>query len=518
MRVTGDNDLTFGSLVLRTLARYPDRTAFIWDAGELSYRATAELIGRMQAVLLEHGVRRGDRVALLSANRVETWCAGIAAQLCGAATTALHPKGALPDHESQLDDSNARALVVDTHAFAEAGSKLAARDGLRVFTLEPAEYGTNLLEAAAQAGTATARDLARPEDIGTLNYTGGTTGRSKGAFRRHPALVATTVDILAEFELPRTPQYLAVAPISHVSGTKVLPTLIRGGSVHLLSGFDPGEVLATIEERRINLTLAVPTMVYALLDELQHRSADLSSLELLLYGASPMSPTRLAEGMERIGPVFAQLYGQTECYPISYLPKADHDPTQPELLAACGFPITSTRVALLDDAGNPVPAGETGEICVRGPSMMDGYWNQPEQTAEAMKFGWLHTGDVARADAAGRLYIVDRKKDMIVTGGFNVFTRAVEDALTTHPAVAMAAVIGVPDPRWGEAVTAIVVRQPGATVDAETLIRQVKELKGSAHAPKKIEFTDALPTTSLGKIDKKALRARYWAGQSRSVG
>ena len=518
MQDAHDVGLTLGTLVLRALARHPDRTAFTWEGGELSYRGAADLIGRLQKVFLNHGLQRGDRVAVLSANRADGWCAGVAAQLCGAATTALHPKGALSDHQFQLEDCDAAFLVADAEAFGDVGAALSARPGMTTFTLTAAEYGVDLSRAVARIGAATARDLAQASDIATLNYTGGTTGRSKGAFRRHQALVASAVAILADFELPRRPYYLAVAPISHVSGTKVLPTLIRGGCVHLMSGFDTGEVLTAIERRRINFTLMVPTMLYSLLDDARLAKADLSSLELLLYGASPMSPTRLAEGMDRIGPVFAQLFGQTECYPITYLPKEDHDPAHPQWLASCGCPVSSNRIALLDDEGHAVPLGEAGEICVRGPSMMEGYWNQPEQTEEAMQFGWLHTGDVARADEQGRLYIVDRKKDMIVTGGFNVYTRAVEDVLSAHPAVAMAAVIGVPDPRWGEAVTAIVVCHPGEQVSARTLIQQVKDLKGAAHAPKKLEFVDALPLTSLGKIDKKALRARYWAGQSRQIG
>jgi fatty-acyl-CoA synthase len=510
--------LTAGLQALRALARHPDRTAFTWEGGEMSYRAATALIGRMQKVLIEQGLSRGTRVGILSANRADSWCAQVAVHLCGAVTTGMHPKGSLADHVEQLEDCGAEAVVVDAVAFGRIGGELAARAGLKVFALGSTHWGIDLNAAALAAGESTPRDLASPHDVATLNYTGGTTGKAKGIVRRHHGTVAIASAILADFDLPRRPHYLAVAPVSHVSGTKVLPTLIRGGTTHLVTSFDPGEVLAAIERRRINFTLVVPTMLYTLLDDPRLAKADLSSLELLLYGASPMSPARLAEGVERIGPVFAQLYGQTECHPIAFLPKEDHDPKRPQLMAACGFPVTQNTIALLDDEGREVAPGEPGEVCVRGPSVMEGYWNQPEQTAEALKFGWLHTGDIARADEEGRLNIVDRKKDMIVTGGFNVFTRAVEDVLTANPAVAMAAVIGTPDPKWGEAVTAIVVRHVGADVSADTLIQEVKASKGAAHAPKRVEFVDALPVTPLGKIVKKALRARYWAGQSRQVG
>ena len=256
-----------------------------------------------------------------------------------------------------------------------------------------------------------------------------------------------------------------MAPISHVAGTKVLPSLMRGGTVHMLKGFDPEAVFKTIERERINFTLFVPTMIYVLLDHPALDKTDLSSLELLLYGASAMSPSRLVEGIERIGPVFSQLYGQTECYPVSVLRKADHDPKTPELFLSCGFPIAACEVKILDDDDHEVETGEAGEICVRAPHVMAEYWKRPEQTAETLKNGWLHTGDIARADERGYMFILDRKKDMIVSGGFNIFPREVEDVLSQHADVAMVAVVGVPDDKWGEAVTAVIVAREGAPAE-----------------------------------------------------
>jgi fatty-acyl-CoA synthase len=259
-------------------------------------------------------------------------------------------------------------------------------------------------------------------------------------------------------------------------------------------------------------------MIYVLLDHPRLDQSDLSSLELILYGASPMSPTRLVEGLERIGPVFSQLYGQTECYPVSVLGKADHDARRPELFASCGFPVASCSTSLRDEDNNEVKPGEAGEICVRAPQAMEQYWKRPEQTAETLKGGWLHTGDIARADERGYLYIVDRKKDMIVSGGFNIFPREVEDVLSSHPDVAMAAVIGVPHEKWGEAVAALIVAKPGTQPVAEALMQLVKDRKGSTHAPKQVEFVDSLPLTAVGKVDKKILRAKYWSGRARQVG
>jgi fatty-acyl-CoA synthase len=505
---------------LRALARYPDRTAFSWPGGSLTYRGVTELIGRIQKAFIQLGLEPGTRVAFLTANRADTWCAGVAAQLSRLAITWLHPLGSLEDQLFQIEDSEARVLVVDADTFRDRGGELAARTAnLRgLFTLGAAGYGIDLLAAVVAMGTVTPRCLAGVDDIATLNYTGGTTGKSKGALRQHRQYGGFASAILADFEIPDTPRYLAVAPISHVAGTKVLPTLMRGGTVHMLKGFDPEAIFRTIARERINFTLLVPTMIYVLLDHPLLDNTDLSSLELLLYGASAMSPSRLVEGIEWIGPVFSQLYGQTECYPVSVLRKRDHDPKLPELFLSCGFPIAACAVKILDEADQEVATGEAGEICVRASHVMSEYWKRPEQTEETLKNGWLHTGDIARADERGYMFILDRKKDMIVSGGFNIFPREVEDVLSQHADVAMVAVVGVPDDKWGEAVTAIVVAREGTRPSAEELINLVKSRKGSAHAPKHVKFVTELPMTGVGKVDKKILKAGFWAGRDRMVG
>lgn len=505
---------------LRALARYPSRMAFSWPGGSLTYSGATDLIGRIQGIFMRLNLAPGARVAFLTANRADTWCAGIAAQLSRLAITWLHPLGSLDDQLFQLEDSEAQILVIDAAAFRDRGGQLAGKAGSlkTVFTFGPADYGTDLLQAVETSGSATARSFATLDDLATLNYTGGTTGKSKGALRHHRELGGSTAAILADFEIPATPSYLTVAPISHVAGTKVLPSLMRGGTVHMLKGFDPEAVLETIERERINFTLLVPTMIYVLLDHPALDRTDLSSLDLLLYGASAMSPSRLVEGIERIGPVFSQLYGQTECYPVSVLRKADHDPKTPELFLSCGFPIAACQVKILDNYDQEVATGDAGEICVRASHTMAEYWKQPEQTAETLKSGWLHTGDIARKDDRGYMFILDRKKDMIVSGGFNIFPREVEDVLTQHADVAMCAVVGVPDDKWGEAVTAVVVARQGTRPNADELIGLVKAKKGSAHAPKHVQFVKELPMTGVGKVDKKVLRAGFWAGRERLVG
>jgi fatty-acyl-CoA synthase len=316
--------------------------------------------------------------------------------------------------------------------------------------------------------------------------------------------------MLAEWEWPAKPRVLSCAPLSHAGSAMVLPTLMKQGTILIHPTFDPLAVMQTIQEHRINCMLMVPTMIYALLDHPRFEEFDLSSLETVFYGASSISPARLKEAIERIGPVFFQFYGQAEApMTITVLRKAEHDVNDLRRLASCGRPVPWVHVELLDSNLRPVPDGEPGEICVRGPLVMDGYRDNPELTAEALRGGWLHTGDVAVRDADGFFRIVDRTRDMIVSGGFNIYPREIEDIIGEHPAVSQVAVIGVPHPKWGEAVKALVVARAGVTANADALIAMVAERKGSFQAPKFVEFIDSIPQTPLGKPDKKALRAKF---------
>jgi fatty-acyl-CoA synthase len=512
---------TVGMQCLRAFARHPERIAFSWDSGSVTYRGAMEMLGRMQAVLIGLGLPTGSCVAFLSANRADAWLASIAVQLCGFATNWLHPLGSLDDQLFQLDDSISRVLIFDSEKFAERAAELAqrAQSVETLLGLGPSGAGRDLLHAADQAGSTSPRDLATLDSPCTFRFTGGTTGRAKGMLRLHRQQAHTAGAHLVNFEFPERPHYFAIGPISHIAGGKILPSLMRGGTVHLArKGFDPEQVLKTIARERINMTLLVPTMIYTLLDTPAAVNVDTSSLELLLYGASPMAPSRLEEGIARFGRIFSQLYGSSECYPISVLRKAEHDLKRPDLLLSCGYPAIGCDVRLLNDDDQDVAPGETGEVCVRAPQAMLEYWRQPELTAETLRGGWLHTGDMGRADERGYLYLVDRKKDMIVSGGFNIYPREIEDILTSHPDVAMAAVVGVPHQKWGEAVTALIVRKPGAHLEAAELIDLVKRKKGSLYAPKQLTFVSELPLTPVGKIDKKALKAASWAGHGRMIG
>ncbi|MFM9378698.1 fatty-acid--CoA ligase FadD8 [Gordonia sp. VNK21] len=520
-----------GDLMVAALARHADSPVLQIGEVALTGRQMADEISRYVQAFEANGAGTGTAVGLLALNRPEVLLVIGAGQTQGWRRTALHPLGSLDDHAYVLSDAGVQTLVIDpVPAFvARARALLEKVPGLTtVLTLGPvppelADVGVDIVAAAAQypAAPLTAAVL-EPDHVVSITYTGGTTGKPKGVIGTAQAMATMTQIQLAEWEWPDRPRFLMATPLSHAGAAFFVPTLIKGGTMVVLDKFDPAKVLETIERERITATMLVPSMLYALLDHPDAKTRDLSSLETVYYGASPINPVRLAEAIERFGPIFAQYYGQSEApMVISYLRRDEHDPAR---LSSCGRPSAFLRVALLDPEGRPVAQGDPGEICVSGPLLAGGYLGLPEQTAETFAGDWLHTGDVARQDEDGFLFIVDRTKDMIVSGGFNVFPREVEDIVAEHPAVAQVGVVGTPDDKWGEAVTAVVVlredadqSEAGRAAITEQIQARVKEVKGSVQSPKQVLFVDALPLTALGKPDKKALRARFWTGE-RAVG
>ncbi len=359
------------------------------------------------------------------------------------------------------------------------------------------------------------------DDLCTIVYTGGTTGRPKGVLMSHRVWQAMTWIQMAEWEFPDELRMAIATPLSHAAMSLVAPVLLSGGAFYVMEAFDPAGFFDLVAEHRITATLIVPVMLYALQGHPRYKTADMTSMETIFYGASPMSPAKLAAAIAAWGPIFFQFYGQTEApMVLTHLKKGEHDLARPGRLASCGRPVPWAHVALLDADNRPVAPGESGEICTRGPLVMTGYKGLPAETAEALSGDWLHTGDVGRFDDDGYLYIVDRTKDMVITGGFNVFPREVEDVMSAHPAVNMVMVIGVPDDKWGEAVKAVVVLRPDhapSDVLTRELQQLVKDVKGSQQSPKSIDYVDALPLTPVGKPDKKAVRALYWHESDRAV-
>ena len=403
-------------------------------------------------------------------------------------------------------------LFVAEGPFAEHARELKGLtgDGVAWFSHDKVPDARDFWAEAGNSDPAPLVPREAPDGVIRLAYTGGTTGKSKGVMLSDRSLVTNTSLWLSAFAWPDGDRYLCVAPMSHGAGSLILPALVRGGTVVLQRGFDPERFIEAIERHRIGTTWLVPTMLYRLLDHPGTADADFSSLHAMVYSAAPASPARIRQALDRFGPIMVQAYGQTEApNTILILNQHDHRDATESRLQSAGRPSPGVHVALLDDDGREAAPGEVGEICVRGPLVMEGYWNQPGQTEEVFRGGWLHTGDLAHCDAEGCFHIVDRKKDMVISGGFNVYPREVEDVLSAHPDVASVAVIGVPDPQWGEAVTAVVVPRPGRMPQAAELMAHVREQKGPVHTPKIVEFVEALPLTSLGKPDKKALRQRF---------
>jgi fatty-acyl-CoA synthase len=504
--------MTLATIIEASLARWPDRTCVIDGVSGQgwSYAAIASAAAAWGRRFRELGLTRGAGVAILSTNRPDLVAAILGVIAAGLRYTPLHPLASSEDLAFILKDGDIACLVLDGAA-TENAAALRQRARCAVVDLDEVP-----LVETGRLETLRAAPGIREQDIAMLTYTGGTTGRPKGVIQPHRVGLSCFLLQLAEWSWPRVPRFLIATPLSHAPRWMALPVLWRGGTVVLLPG--ARGLGAAVREHAIDSLFLVPSVLYRLLDGEHGPDSDFGSLRMLLYGGSAVAPKRIAEAVGRFGPVFTQLYGQAEApLMVSTLQPEDHDLARPHLLASCGRPSPSLDVAILDDAGVPVAIDAPGELCVRGALVMDGYWMRPEETADALKGGWLHTGDIAHADDEGFLYIVDRKKDMVVTGGFNVFTREVEDVLLSHPAVAAAVVIGIPDPIWGESVMAAVTLRPGKTVTASDLQALVRQRKGPVHAPKLIELMDALPLTATGKPDKKLIRSRFWAGHDRGV-
>lgn len=509
-----------GQQILTNLARFAEQPAIADGTVSWTYREVGEATARMIAVFKSLGLRAGSALAILASNRAEVLPAMLAANLMGMRYTPLHPLASAEDLAHIVADAEIDVLIVEAEKFADRGKAIRAGVATlrHLLSFGPMADVVDIRDAASCIAPAPLIDESDPSAVAAVVYTGGTTGRSKGVMHTHRAIQAASLLMTSDWDWPEQTRFLAVTPVSHSAGSMLRPIMLRGGYTRLMQGFDAERFCRTVEEERITFAMLVPTLLYALLDHPARKKYDLSSLQTVVYGAAPMSPQRLREAIAVFGPIFVQFYGQTEAPQcVATLRKIDHSLQRPERLESCGLPCPGIEVRLFDAQMKEVAPGEPGEICVRGPIVMEGYWKQPEATAEAFRGGWLHTGDVARRDADGYLKIIDRTKDLIISGGFNIYPREVEEALQSHPDVAGAAVIGVPDAKWGEAVTAFVVMKPGATSKEAALQAYVKEKRGAPWSPKTIHLVESLPVTGLGKVDRKALRAKFWPSDGRQV-
>jgi acyl-CoA synthetase (AMP-forming)/AMP-acid ligase II len=489
------------------------------DGRTSSYAEVQDLSQQVASALVRHGVEPGDKVAILSANDPVAFTCVFGISRAGAVWCPINPRNEAAENRELLDLFDCTVLLFAA-SFAPLVTSI--RDDLpKLRTLvcldgdvDGALGWADFLGDPAPPGGVV--EVVPVDDVAMIVGTGGTTGRPKGVVLTGRNLETMTALTLIGYPFEGRPVYLALAPLTHAAGVLCFPVLASGGEIVVMRSPDVGGFLRLIEEHRVTHTFLPPTLVYMVLAHDRLESTDLSSLQCFWYGAAPMSATRLEEALTRIGPVMAQLFGQTEApMMVSTMSPADHfradGSVATDRLSSAGRAAPLVTVAIMDDQGALLPTGERGEIVIRSSLVMAGYYRNPEATAEASRFGWHHTGDIGYLDDDGYLFIVDRAKDMVITGGFNVYSTEVEQALMAHPAVQDCAVIGLPDDKWGERVTAVVQLRDGASAGSSEITDFVRSRIGSVKTPKQLEFWDDLPRSKVGKVLKAEIKTALTA-------
>jgi len=490
---------------------------------EISYLQTVELSHRIACALHSSDIGPGSHVAVLSPNDPMGYACMMGLLRGGAVWLPLNGRNPVSENISALNARRAVWLLFHSAYAAEADQILAAVPHLRgSVCIDKAHKGSPSLDAwMAPPGCARVEVPHQPEDVAAILSTGGTTGAPKGAMLPHRALETMAATYLACMPMTERPVHLLVAPMTHGAGVVSFPLLALGATQVFMAKAEPGAILRAIQQHRVTHIFMPPTLIYMLLAHPEIRQHDYSSLRYFMYAAAPMAVEKLREAMEVFGPVMTQTFGQTEAPMIcTYFSPQEHVEAlagHPDRLASCGRPSPLTRVGIMDDEGGLLPSGERGEVVVQGAIVMSGYHEAAGGKAQADGDGWHRTGDIGLIDADGFVYIVDRKRDMIISGGFNVYPSEVEQVLWSHPAVQDGAVIGVPDDKWGESVKAIVQLKAGASVQPEELVAFCRERLGSTKAPKSVEIWPDLPRSAVGKVLKKTIRERFWVGRDRRI-
>lgn len=500
----------------------PSAPCLVTDEHTLSYADVQDLSYAVASALVASGAEPGTSVAILSANDPIAFATVFGISRAGAVWCPINPRNEASENAELLGLFDC-AVVVHQQSFAPMVAAIreslpdvhtwVCLDGETPGSLTWDEF---LARGAAEGDSGERIDREAADDVAMIVGTGGTTGRPKGVVLTGANLEAMTAITLMGYPFDGVPTYLALAPLTHAAGVLCFPILSHGGSIVIMRAPDVGEFIANIEKYHVTHTFLPPTLIYMVLGHESLDDADLSSLQCFWYGAAPMSVVRLREALERIGPVMAQLFGQTEApMMISLLPPSEHftedGQVAVERLASAGRPAPLVTVAIMDDSGRLLPPGERGEIVVRGSLVMRGYHRNPEATAEASRHGWHHTGDIGYLDDDNYLFIVDRAKDMIITGGFNVYSTEVEQALMAHPGIRDCAVVGLPDEKWGERVVAVVQAQPDSALEPADVIAFVKGRLGSVKTPKEVWVWDDLPRSKVGKVLKSDIRTTLLA-------
>jgi acyl-CoA synthetase (AMP-forming)/AMP-acid ligase II len=504
--------------------RVPRRDCLVFEDQRRTYREVGDLATRIGHGLRAAGVHREAKCAVVSRNHPVAFTAMLGILKAEGTWVPLNPVNAVEENLYIVEQFDVEVLFFqkDSEPFAQL-----VRERLPKVKHFYCIDGASGLGPAVEPWAATQRNDViclpwEPEAMCWLRGTGGTTGRPKGVMNTNRNFETTIANFCARLRFDEPPVHLAVAPLSHAAGVLAMVNLALGGTLIIHRGFDAQRTLEAIARHRVSWLYLPPTALYTLLSQPNVREFDYSTLRHFVYGAAPSSQSKLREAIGIFGPVLTQAYGQTEVpTSVTYLGPEDHVDANgaviDQRLLSCGRPTPFARVALLDDEGKPVPRGEIGEICVQGGLLMKGYYKNPDATAETSKHGWHHTGDLAWQDEEGFIYICDRKKEMIITGGYNVYPLEVEQVVMSHSSVQDCAVVGVPDGKWGEAIKAVIELKPGRSVEPEVIIEMCRERLGPVKTPKSVEFIDELPRSPAGKVLRKSVRSQYWQGQSRNV-
>ncbi|MFW0793465.1 long-chain fatty acid--CoA ligase [Gordonia sp. CPCC 205515] len=512
---TPESAMDLGSWTARRAAIGPDRPAITFDGTTQTFAELQDRIDRLSTALVAGGIGPGDRVGYLGLNHPMFLTTMFAAVRAGATFVPLNFRLTGPELAYILDDAGVHTLVAAddfTGVIDSIAGDLASLTRRIAVTAADGWEAAEDLIAAHEPITEPAHPA--PGEVALIMYTSGTTGRPKGALLTHGNLFWNNVNGLLSFDVVSSDTTYVAAPLFHIGGLNVttLMTLQKGGHVVLAPSFDPVGALQAIEKYRVTTMFGVPAMFLFMSQVPEFETADVSSLRFLICGGAPV-PEPLMRRYGARGIPFAQGYGLTETSPSALVMSLEE--SERKIGAAGNKVMALSDVRLVDAANTVVPLGEPGEICVRGPQVMAGYWNRPEATAAAIDDeGWFHTGDVGREDADGYIYVVDRVKDMVITGGENVYPAEVESILYSHPAVAEVAILGLPDAKWGEAVTAVIAAASGESVTLDELREFAADQLAAYKLPLRLEFVEALPRNPSGKVLKYQLREQFGAGQA----
>lgn len=499
-------DANYVEAILARFSADPRKVvAYLGNGTRVSRGELSSLVHRMAHVLTGYGVGPGSTVTLLSGNRIEILAARYAVNLVGARVVFLYQGMASASQAHIVSDVDTDVLVVDAGLAAGATHVLTESPVKAVLTLGPCDIGEDLLELAAAAplSPVPAHQFA-PDEVWAIRHTGGTTGHPKGILMPHSTFAAVADYVGQADGYSEAAVMLVCTTVAHAAGYMIDSILVGGGAIVLHEHFDAGRVLADIAAYEVTHLYLLPPLLYQLLDHPAVATANTSSLRNVSYTGCPASPTRLRQAVARFGPVLCQVYGQTEAGIVTVLTPAEH--TRPELLATVGRPLPGVSIRIVDADSKEAPVGQPGEVCVRPTTISPGYWRNPELTAKTWRDGWLHTGDVGHLDDEGYLHLSDRLQDMIIVVGGHVYPTEVEEVLLTHPAIAQAAVFGVPDADAGEQVHAVLVLYGKQSITEDEVRSFVTDRLGGMYAPHHVEIRTTIPLTDAGKPDKKLLR------------